>query len=69
METNANKPARIYKVYLLNANVIGQMCGYGEGFTHEAAIADALMQARRRDERAYYDANTRQVVFSARVVL
>lgn len=42
----------IYRVPLINVNVIGQRCGYGEGPTLEAAQRDALQQARKIDRDA-----------------
>ncbi|MBC7939736.1 MAG: hypothetical protein H7Z19_08230 [Chitinophagaceae bacterium] len=67
MNATASKP-HIFKVYLLNVNSIGTLCGYGESIvSHEEAVQDALQYARRRDPNAYYDG--RQVCFSARVVL
>ena len=60
------KPA-IVKVYLQNARSMNTMCGYGEGFTREEAINDALRLGKQRDPNAYYDG--RQVVFAESVRL
>ena len=46
---------RWFKVYLLNMQTLGAMCGYGEGRTMEAAIECDLLKARQRDPSAYYD--------------
>lgn len=53
-----------FKIYLCNVKVIGQRCGFGEGSTRQAAIADAMIQAKARDENAKYNQNTGTVDFN-----
>ena len=45
---------KIYKVYLVNVQTLGTMCGYGTGKTHEAAKEAALAKARATDPNAYF---------------
>jgi len=47
--------AKFIKVYLVNVQTTGAMCGYGQGRTREEAIADALRKAREMDSNAYYE--------------
>jgi hypothetical protein len=46
---------KLFKVYLVNSQTLGAMCGYGEGKTREEAIADALRKARETDPDARYE--------------
>ena len=58
------------RIYLCNLAVLGQRCGYGEGSTLEAAIADALAYARANGHAdAAFNPDTRQVEFRGRVYL
>jgi hypothetical protein len=49
-----------YRVEIINTAVVGAMCGYGQGPTHEAAVADAIAQT----PGSRYDANWDAVLFS-----
>lgn len=62
------RAVKMFKVYLCNVKVIGQRCGFGEGATRESAIADALVQAKARDENAKYNPNTGTVDFDSATV-
>lgn len=58
------------KVYLLNHNVVGQRCGWGEGETRQDAINDALELAKSRGHTdALYNPISGFVEFSAEVRL
>lgn len=59
--------AKVVRVYLCNVQTIGARCGYGEGRTHDEAIANALQLARRRDADAYYDKQSGTVCFAGGV--
>lgn len=48
------RTARPIKVYLVNVQTLGAMCGYGTGKTKDEAIADALKRARETDPQAWY---------------
>lgn len=56
----------IFRVPLVNVNIIGQRCGYGEGPTLEAAQQDALAQARKLDRNAKLSKDGQECLFWAR---
>ena len=51
-ETKMAKAKRI-RVYLVNYQTLGAMCGFGEGWTKEEATEKALAKARVFDPNAY----------------
>ena len=53
-----------YRVRLINYQTLGARCWWGEGQTHDEAIAEALRIARRTDPDAYYDAASDTVCFA-----
>lgn len=52
---------KLFKVYLVNVQTLGAMCGYGTGRTHEEAMENALKKAREADPGAWYEGG--QVLF------
>lgn len=55
---------------IINTNVLGQRCGYGEGDTREEAVANALVLAWQRGHTgARYNPATESVEFSGEVRL
>ena len=58
-----------YKVRLCNVNIIGQMCGWGEGATQAEAVERALAKARETGDEAWYDASRNEVLYRGRVLL
>ena len=63
LEEEVKHPDGYYLVPLSNrANLLAH-CGYGWGMTQEEAVDDAMEQALKRDNDAYYDREMDQVKF------
>ncbi len=55
---------KLIRVHLMNYQTIHAQCGYGEGRTHDEAVANALEMARQRDPNAQYDKQSGCVGFA-----
>jgi hypothetical protein len=52
---------KVFRVYLVNVQTLGAMCGWGSGRTHAEAVSNALQKARQMDPGAWFESG--QVFF------